>query len=99
MPFSLIGNTEVLNCGAIQEVQSQGTVFVANKLVVVVGDLTTPHPTAKYPAVIKNPANTSKVFINNIPIVVEEDGIPGHGSSPHSSRNKYVDNGHNVKAY
>jgi len=101
MPFSLIGNTEVLNCGAVQEVQSQGTVFVANKLVVVVGDLTADHPSpVKYPAIIKNPANSSKVFINNIPIVVQEDGIPGHGSSPHSENtNKYEDNGHNVKAY
>jgi hypothetical protein len=100
MPFSLIVQTDRTTCGAEQLVQNQNNVFISEKLVVVEGDETKPHPTATYPAIIKNPNNISKVFINNIPIVVEEDGLPEHGSSPHSeSDSLYTNNGLNVKAY
>jgi hypothetical protein len=100
MPFSLVCDTDPVSCGAIQRVQLQPSVFVNNKLVVVVGDLTEPHSIPKFSAIIKNGKNTSTVFVNNIPIVVEKDGLPGHGPSPHTENaSLYTDNGSKVKAY
>jgi hypothetical protein len=100
MSFSLVCDTDVVSCGAVQRVQLQQSVFVNNKLVVVVGDVTEPHSTPRYPAIIKNPSNTSKVFVNNIPVVVQGDGLPGHGTSPHTeAASLYTDNDSKVKAY
>jgi hypothetical protein len=64
MPFSLIVQTDRTTCGAEQLVQNQNNVFISEKLVVVEGDETKPHPTATYPAIIKN-SESDSLYTNN----------------------------------